>query len=198
MKLGYVLISVLFISFGLSWLPAQAGQDDSVRIRGPIGTDEAEIQQNAEVYGPVTRSDTLWGIATQVRPDTNVTLAQVMIALLHANPHAFLDNNPNALESGFMLRIPGEEEIRAVDAETARRQIEEGAPAQPRSARQPAANNAQNAMGQPAQVQAGQPERTQQASPSLTVQPVTEDRPPQGTTVAATGEQSDVNDIDAL
>lgn len=222
MKPGYVLISVLFISLGLSWLPAHAGQDDSVQIRGPVGTDEVETQQREDVYGPVARTDTLWRIATQVRPDTNVTLAQVMIALLHANPHAFLDNNPNALESGFMLRIPSEEEIRAVDAETARRQIEEGAPIQTSATTQAATSNTQQADDQRTRSQQTQPEQSQpeqsqqeraqqeqsqqeqgqeqeqQTQPTAVSQPVVGDNWQQGSPVSATERQSDADEVDDL
>lgn len=169
MKHGHVLISVLFISLGLSWLPAHAGQDNSVQIRGPIGTDEVELEQDP-VYGPVTRNDTLWRIATQVRPDTNVTLAQVMIALLHANPHAFLDNDPNALESGFMLRIPSEDEIRAIDPETARRHIDEGTPVQPRSASERTPRAALQATNDTAETPQTQNDRVQDTEPTAATQ----------------------------
>lgn len=126
MKFGYALITFTFISLWLSWPPAHAGQNDPVVIRGPVGSEQTDVREGAEQYGPVTRTDTLWSIASRVRPHSSVTLPQVMVAIVQANPHAFLDNNPNALESGFILRIPSLQEIRMINPEAARRQIELG------------------------------------------------------------------------
>ncbi len=56
-------------------------------------------------YGPVQAGDTLWQIALKVRPNRNITAPQMMMALLKANPHAFVDNNINRLKKGFVLRV---------------------------------------------------------------------------------------------
>ena len=72
-------------------------------------------------YGPVVRGETLWTIATEVRPDPGLTIPQVMLALQQANPDAFLRNNINLLRSGVVLRVPSREEMQqlaAADAKT--------------------------------------------------------------------------------
>ncbi len=56
-------------------------------------------------YGPIQRSETLWAIAEQVRPDSSVTMNQAMVALYQANPHAF-DGNINRLRAGTTLNVP--------------------------------------------------------------------------------------------
>ncbi len=56
-------------------------------------------------YGPVRAGDTLWQIALKVRPNSNISASQMMMALLKANPHAFIDNNVNRLKKGFVLRV---------------------------------------------------------------------------------------------
>lgn len=56
-------------------------------------------------YGPIKRTDTLWGIAGQVGSD-QVSIYQTMMAIFLANPHAFLDDNFNHLVEGAMLDIP--------------------------------------------------------------------------------------------
>src|SRR5690606_7758610 len=43
----------------------------------------------ADSYGPVATGDTLWSIATRTRHDESVTINQMMLALLRANPEAF-------------------------------------------------------------------------------------------------------------
>lgn len=56
-------------------------------------------------YGPVQAGDTLWQIALKVRPNRDISAPQMMMALLKANPHAFVDNNINRLKKGFVLRV---------------------------------------------------------------------------------------------
>ncbi|MFQ5487473.1 MAG: FimV/HubP family polar landmark protein [Gammaproteobacteria bacterium] len=74
-------------------------------------------------YGPVTRSDTLWSIAKQLRSDASVTVPQVMMALLKHNPEAFYNNNVNELKAGYILRIPDPAAIAEIDPREAERQI---------------------------------------------------------------------------
>lgn len=58
------------------------------------------------VYGPVRRTDTLWSIATDARPDDSVSIHRMMLAILEANPDAFPTGNVNVLHAGGFLRIP--------------------------------------------------------------------------------------------
>lgn len=68
----------------------------------------------------VSRSDTLWGVATAVRPDSDVSMEQTMLGLLEANPNAFYDQNINNLKAGYVLRVPSREEMTAVSQSEAR------------------------------------------------------------------------------
>ncbi|MDX5333041.1 MAG: hypothetical protein LPK58_03240 [Gammaproteobacteria bacterium] len=61
-----------------------------------------------------SRSDTLWKIASEVRPDSGVSMEQTMLGLLEANPNAFYDQNINNLKAGYVLRVPTREEMAAV------------------------------------------------------------------------------------
>ncbi|MGD8939976.1 MAG: FimV/HubP family polar landmark protein [Gammaproteobacteria bacterium] len=58
-------------------------------------------------YGMVRRGDTLWEIAEQLRKrsGTDATVHQIMMALLRANPKAFVNGNVNQLKAGYVLRI---------------------------------------------------------------------------------------------
>jgi len=53
----------------------------------------------------VQRGDTLWSIATRVRPDSRVTINQTMLAIYEANREAFA-NNINIMAAGYRLRLP--------------------------------------------------------------------------------------------
>lgn len=77
----------------------------------------------ADSYGPVATGDTLWSIATRTRHDESVTINQMMLALLRANPEAFADNNINRLKKGAVLRIPAREEATILAASEAAAQV---------------------------------------------------------------------------
>ena len=62
----------------------------------------------------VSRNDTTWGVANTVRPDGSVSMEQVMISLLRANPNAFINQNINNLKAGQILRVPSREEMAAI------------------------------------------------------------------------------------
>ena len=71
-------------------------------------------------YGPVKRNDTLWQIASRVRPGSDISMEQMMLALLRANPGAFANNNINNLQRGAVLDVPSREEILSLSAAEAR------------------------------------------------------------------------------
>ena len=58
----------------------------------------------------VKRSETLWGIASRMRPDSRLTMNQTMLAIYEANPGAF-GGNINLLRAGAALRIPSADDI---------------------------------------------------------------------------------------
>ncbi len=62
-------------------------------------------------YGPVVANESLWSIATRVRPDQGISIQRMMLAILEANREAFFLDNINALKKGAVLRIPGRDEI---------------------------------------------------------------------------------------
>ncbi len=76
-------------------------------------------------YGPVQSNETLWGVAQAVRPDESLTINQTMLALLRANPDAFIDNNMNALRRGAVLRVPERGEIQQASPGEALREVRE-------------------------------------------------------------------------
>jgi len=67
-------------------------------------------------YGPVAPGQTLWSIANSVRPDAAISVNQMMVALLRANPEAFAQDNINRLKQGSVLRVPGQDEAARLSA----------------------------------------------------------------------------------
>ncbi|NNF51691.1 MAG: hypothetical protein HKN59_04560 [Gammaproteobacteria bacterium] len=69
-------------------------------------------------YGPIRRAETLWTIASRLKPDQSVSVNQMMIALFRENPQAFL-GNINLLRQGAVLRVPSRADIYALSASEA-------------------------------------------------------------------------------
>lgn len=68
----------------------------------------------------VKRSDTLWTVAQRTRPGSDISVHQMMMALLNANPEAFTDHNVNGLIAGRTLRVPSRAKVQAMSEDAAR------------------------------------------------------------------------------
>jgi len=68
-------------------------------------TTASVVSTSDLVFGPVGANDTLWNIADSMRPSDDVSVQQMMIALLKENPDAFGNDNINNLKRGKTLRI---------------------------------------------------------------------------------------------
>lgn len=92
------------------------GADDAA----PASPAVPDVPAASDEYGPIRPGQGLWGVATRLRPDESVSVQQMMLALLKANPDAFLDpDNVNTLKADHMLRVPGPDEINALTPEQA-------------------------------------------------------------------------------
>ena len=109
--LGLVCCSPLLFS-----VPVQ-----SVELIGP--NEEVEIQQTVEAtpastassvtpintpikYGPIKSSETLWSIATRLRPNDNVSVYQTLAAIYKSNPSAFRQGDINKIIESSVINIP--------------------------------------------------------------------------------------------
>ena len=103
-------------------MPSELGADAPM-IPADAAPDDLEVTREyhrSAVDDPVpggryltTSSDTLWRIASAVAQQ-DVSVQQVMLEILAANPDAFLDGNVNGLKSGYVLELP---EIEALDGD---------------------------------------------------------------------------------
>ncbi|MBV2134615.1 peptigoglycan-binding protein LysM [Pseudomonas sp. MAP12] len=107
------------------------------------------------------RDDTLWEVASRVRPSSAVSVHQTMLAIQDLNPNAFLDGNINRLKSSQVLRLPTEQQIRSRSQADALAQVQaqngawrEGRAVQPVAARQLDATRRSEAGNAPAQAPA--------------------------------------------
>jgi pilus assembly protein FimV len=90
--------------------------------RAPAPVAAAPARAPAGEYGPVKRGETLSRIAASVKPE-GVSLEQMLIGILRANPDAFINGNINRLKAGATLRIPGAEQLAEVSQDAARKEV---------------------------------------------------------------------------
>ncbi len=113
--------------------PATPVSDAVPAVAAPL---PAPAAQTPGEYGPVQRGQTLGQIAGQLDVGAGYTLDQTMLALLRANPEAFIGDNINLIKQGAVLRVPPPTEVAQLNATEAavvvRDQIEQW-----REARQP-------------------------------------------------------------
>ena len=88
----------------------------------PVATPVAPAARPTR-YGEVRSGETLSQIARDL--DLGVNLDQAMIALLNANPDAFINGNVNLLKQGVVLRVPEADEVRATSMAQAMAQVRE-------------------------------------------------------------------------
>ncbi|MDN3554791.1 FimV/HubP family polar landmark protein [Halomonas maura] len=67
----------------------------------------------------IRSGDTLWAVAGRLRPDSGISMNQMMLALVEANPQVFPSGNINQMRAGFTLVVPPREAIAARSAEAA-------------------------------------------------------------------------------
>jgi len=144
--------------------PAPAPQPVPAKATAPVAASAGPVPAPAAsaarptataagTLAPVQRGQTLSGIARDLARDNGVSLDQAMVALLRANPEAFIRGNVNLLRQGAVLRVPGNGELERIDSAAARVLVREHV-AQWRQARapipQPAVAGAATAAARPA------------------------------------------------
>ncbi len=128
-------------------LPSQPDRPESVAA-APIPAFDPEPAADPMQYGPIKPGESLSAIASGLALRQSFSLNQTMLALLQANPDAFLGDDVNRLRSGAVLRVPSHEDVAKISAEEAaqvvRQQARQWRQAR-RAVRQPEAVPAANA-----------------------------------------------------
>ncbi|EON90346.1 FimV/HubP family polar landmark protein [Plesiomonas shigelloides] len=103
------------------------------------------------VYGPTKASETLWSIASRVRPSNRVSVQQTIGALYRLNPSAFELDNLHGLKPGSRLRLPTLSQVRAENTAAVNARLEREKPAWERYSREKQARERAQAQAQKAQ-----------------------------------------------
>ncbi len=92
------------------------------------GADARQVRtgRRRQTSLPVRRGDTLFAIA-RAHAVPGVTVYQMLVALLRANPQAFIDRNMNLVKAGATLHVPDMASLTAISDREARRIFQEQA-----------------------------------------------------------------------
>jgi pilus assembly protein FimV len=121
--------------------PAPPASETHVAKAAPAPKPEAPPAGNYRVRS----GDTLAGIAGQLGGSQADSLDQAMLAVLRANPDAFVDGNINRLKAGAVLRTPTDDELSRISTSEAAALVHEQI-AGWRQARKPIAQPVATAM----------------------------------------------------
>ncbi|EGR2918216.1 AAA family ATPase [Vibrio parahaemolyticus] len=110
-------------------------QAEGIRLVGPSGEVQSspsyaeeieralptppENTQPSRFFGPTGENQTLWSIASELRPSHNVSVQQTLLAIYRINPQAFDNQNIHELIPGSRLRVPSLEQVRSATTEQA-------------------------------------------------------------------------------
>ncbi|KPM90538.1 AAA family ATPase [Vibrio alginolyticus] len=104
-------------------------QAEGIRLVGPSGEVQSspsyaeDIEralpappantQPSRFFGPAGENQTLWSIASELRPSRGVTVQQTLLAIYRINPQAFENQNIHELIPGSRLRVPSLEQVQS-------------------------------------------------------------------------------------
>ncbi|MFH4784013.1 FimV/HubP family polar landmark protein [Vibrio diabolicus] len=110
-------------------------QAEGIRLVGPSGEVQSspsyaeDIEralpappantQPSRFFGPTGENQTLWSIASELRPSRGVTVQQTLLAIYRINPQAFENQNIHELIPGSRLRVPSLEQVQSATTEQA-------------------------------------------------------------------------------
>ena len=93
-------------------------------IPAPVVQKQTPIKQ-ADTSYRIKSGDTAWKLADAMRPNQNVSVPQMMLALLRANPETFINGNINGIKRGYILRAPDASQITSISQADARAMVRE-------------------------------------------------------------------------
>ena len=105
-----------------STAPASVAMPKAAAISKPAVTSQKAPTSNTGEQVKVGNGDTAGKIAANNLPG-NVSLEQMLVAMLRGNPQAFVGNNINRLKAGAILDLPTESEAAAVSANEAKQSV---------------------------------------------------------------------------
>ncbi|MFA0412891.1 FimV/HubP family polar landmark protein, partial [Vibrio renipiscarius] len=106
---------------------------ESIRLTGPNGEIQSSSQYSEQItrpsssvasepsrfYGPTTKKETLWGVASRLKPSKQVSVQQTLLAIYQLNPQAFDNQNIHTMLPGSTIRVPSLAQVNSVSTDEA-------------------------------------------------------------------------------
>lgn len=115
------LLRTIVLLFGICPLWAVAGDQELELVSE--SEPESELGGEPQHYGPIIATDTLAGIAIELKGDGPWHYQRWMYALYRKNSQAFFGSNMNNIKLGILLMVPTEAELERVDLAEAFRAV---------------------------------------------------------------------------
>ena len=125
-----LLIVLSQIGYTFAQVADQGTPRFGIEIKGPKGSTK---NVSGDRYGPIRDEDTLWAIAKRFRPNSSISMYQVMVAIYRTNPNAFVDGNLNYMKNDVILQIPSASFMRSINLSEARNMVVGAQPVPPSS-----------------------------------------------------------------
>ncbi|MBS9404228.1 hypothetical protein KG088_11355 [Halomonas sp. TRM85114] len=128
-------VTLLLDPPGYDSMPALVGGANAGRFAGspsarrdtessPRSAPRTSTEEVSSSSTRVSSGDTLWSVADRLRPDSGISMEQMMVALVEANPDVFPSGNINAMRAGFELVVPPRDAIAARSTADAQRIVQ--------------------------------------------------------------------------
>jgi len=113
------------ILINLKWATGSILRDFGFFLKNP-NPDKPQTQSTPVLSGSelqVNEGDTASKIALQTMDRSQLSLDQMLVALLQSNPNAFIKNNVNLVKAGAKLNIPTTKDALAIDKDQAKQTV---------------------------------------------------------------------------
>ncbi|WP_409439441.1 FimV/HubP family polar landmark protein [Psychromonas sp. GE-S-Ul-11] len=81
-------------------------EPELIRSPTPVTASNTTSPVSPSRYGPVSANETLWSISNKLRPNTDVSVYQTLVAIYKTNPSAFRNGDINKIIASSVIDVP--------------------------------------------------------------------------------------------
>ncbi|MEG3753548.1 FimV/HubP family polar landmark protein [Psychromonas arctica] len=81
-------------------------EPQSIQSLNSVASSNSTSSSSVSRYGPVSVNETLWSISNKLRPNTDVSVYQTLVAIYKANPTAFRNGDINRIIVASVIDVP--------------------------------------------------------------------------------------------
>ncbi|WP_417697611.1 FimV/HubP family polar landmark protein [Psychromonas sp.] len=81
-------------------------EPELIRSPTPVTASNTTSPVSPSRYGPVSANETLWSISNKLRPNTDVSVYQTLVAIYKTNPSSFRNGDINKIIASSVIDVP--------------------------------------------------------------------------------------------